>query len=144
MRILSTLLLTCLALGVGAEDAATRPGPATEAPPRPLLQWNTERALGPAPDAVLLAPVEVTGHRDAFSESDRRLREATDTLPCVGCGGPTAKEKEGVVEKVLAGAVDVLRAGFVAGEDAGDPVSVKDRAETEAEDRRFLPANKNP
>jgi hypothetical protein len=145
MRPLSPLLLMLVALLASAAEPATAPSttPAPAETPEPLLQWNVGKALGPAPDAVLLAPVEVTGHRDAFREADQRLKKAAEALPCVGCGG-SAREKVGVVEKVLTGAVEVLKAGLVAPEDAAEPVGIKDRAEAEAENRRFIKPGQDP
>ncbi|MDP3859315.1 MAG: hypothetical protein Q8Q73_16295 [Stagnimonas sp.] len=145
MRALLTafLMLTTLAAAAAETSPAASPAAAPAEQAKPLLRWNLGRAMGPAPEAVLLAPVEVTGHRDAFREADQRLKKAAEALPCVGCGG-SAKEKVGVVEKVLTGAADVLKSQFVADEHAADPDSIEDRAQQEAGDRRFIRAGQDP
>lgn len=123
--------------------AAGEPAPPAEAPKK-LLQWNLGAALAPPPGTVVLDPVQVTGRRDAFGEADQRLRKLAETLPCTGCGGDAAGEQRGLVEKVLTGTRAALAAALVAPENAGEPHSIEDRALQDAEDRRFLPANKLP
>lgn len=143
MRLVTILLLlSTVTATAAAEPEPTPPGP-TE-PARPKLQWNIDRALGPAPDAILLEPVEVTGQRDAFRESDQRLKKVVSNLPCTGCGGEVAKEKIGVVEKVQTGAADLLKTQFVAPENAGKPDSIEDRASAEALDRPLIRPGQNP
>lgn len=145
MRALLTafLMLTTPAVAAAGTAADTPAAAVQVAEPKPLLRWNLDRAMGPAPEAVLLAPGEVTGHRDAFREADQRLRKATEALPCVGCGG-SAQEKVGVVEKVLTGAAEVLKSQFVAAENAAEPESIEDRAQQEAGERRFIRAGQAP
>lgn len=146
MRPLTALLLMTLTIAAAAAaDPEPVPAqPTSSEPARPILQWNIDRALGPAPDAVLLAPVEVTGQRDAFRESDQRLKKAVSNLPCTGCGGEVVQEKAGVVEKVLTGTADVLKAQFVAPENAGEPDSIEDRASAEALDRPLIRPGQDP
>lgn len=127
------ILLVLAALACGAVARAADPVPA-ERPPK-LLQWKVEAAPTLPAGSVQLPTVEVTGHRDAFQDIDQRLKKAQAALPCSGCGAPTAREKVGVVEKVLTGAADLLKSQFVAKENAGDPDAIKDRAEQEAEER---------
>lgn len=120
--------------------ATTEPAPAA----RPLLQWNLKSATQAPAGSVLLPEVKVTGHRDAFQEADEKLRKAAAALPCTGCGGNTAQEKVGVVEKVLTGAADVLKQQFVAADEAAEPVAIKDRAEAEAEARPLFRPGQDP
>ena len=146
MRALPTclLILTMLVGTTAAADPPTDTESAPTNPPKPLLRWNVEAALGPPPGSVLLEPVEVTGHRDAFREADQRMKKTIDALPCSGCGGETAKEKVGVVEKVLTGAAAILKDQFVATEEDAVPMGIKDRAEAEAQQRVFLRPGQQP
>ncbi|ROH92090.1 hypothetical protein ED208_06900 [Stagnimonas aquatica] len=124
-----------------APTASTaEPAPAT----KPLLQWNLKSATQAPAGSVLLPEVKVTGHRDAFQEADEKLRRAAAALPCTGCGGNTAQEKVGVVEKVLTGAAEVLKQQFVAADDAAEPATIKDRAEAEAAARPLFRPGQDP
>jgi hypothetical protein len=125
-----------------AAPAASAAEPAPSA--RPLLQWNLRSAAQAPAGAVLLPEVKVSGHRDAFQEADEKLRKATAALPCTGCGGNTAQEKVGVVEKVLTGAAELLKQQFVAADGAAEPVAIKDRAEAEAEARPLFRPGQDP
>jgi hypothetical protein len=120
--------------------SAAEPAPAA----RPLLQWNLKSATQAPAGSVLLPEVKVTGHRDAFQEADEKLRKAAAALPCTGCGGNTAQEKVGVVEKVLTGAAEVLKQQFVASDGAAEPATIKDRAEAEAAARPLFRPGQDP
>ena len=147
--VLSSWLLAGTALAEPA-PAVTAPAPAeaTAAEPapaaKPLLQWNLKSATQAPAGSVLLPEVKVTGRRDAFQEADEKLRKAAAALPCTGCGGNTAQEKIGVVEKVLTGAAEVLKQQFVTSDAAAEPATIKDRAEAEAAARPLFRPGQDP
>lgn len=128
------MLLPLLVLAACGPPARAADAAATERPPK-LLQWKVEATPALPAGSVQLPTVEVTGHRDAFRDADQRLRKTQAALPCSGCGGATAKETVGVVEKVLTGATELLKAQFVAAENAGAQEEIKDRSEAEAAER---------
>lgn len=111
---------------------------------KPLLQWNLKSAAQTPAGAVLLPEVKVSGHRDAFQEADEKLRKATAALPCTGCGGNTAQERQGLTEKVLRGAVGVLESALVTPENAGEKSAVEDQAAAMANDHRFIREGQSP
>ncbi|TAJ55069.1 MAG: hypothetical protein EPN60_16420 [Nevskiaceae bacterium] len=120
--------------------SAAEPAPAA----KPLLQWNLKSATQTPAGSVLLPEVKVTGHRDAFQEADEKLRKAAAALPCTGCGGNTAQERQSLTEKVVRGAVGVLESALVAPENAGEKAAVEDQAAAMANDHRFIRDGQDP
>ena len=65
------------------------------------LGAQAQVALAPADTATQMPAVTVEGQRNAFTESDRRLKGLIDGLPCTGCDANRVEPHKSLTERAL-------------------------------------------